>query len=547
MIIIKYNWLTKVLILILLTTFFACSTSKQEYKKRFYDLVLEDYKGGITLDTNYIKDLAVFSVIEGSRLQQTYRYAESILEFQEALKYDSSASIEYAMARSYSFLGKYETAIDILQSALKKEPDFIPAMELLVDIYAKMKLTNNAITILNHIINLEPKRSRKIFLGQLYESIDPNKAITTYEELLAEKTEPEILIRIATLYEKLDKKDKMIETYSKLLQYSQVQPIDYDRMINVFLENQDYQRVMIVLDSVKSKFLDDDINYFYNLVASSLIDDSTEASNEYSRKIINYIENHFYFDWRMNMIGGFLAEKLNDSLTTIKLFNRALKSDSIADIPLSISQYYQRKNDYKKAIEILDEYNQKFPTNISFPLYKSYIYQYIKQEEKALSEAQKALLINDKNTEVLSLIGLLYDHLGKYDSCEIAYRKVLLLEPDNALVNNNLAYSMAERGINLDTALLLSQKSLNLEPDNPSYLDTYGWIHYQLGNYELALDYIKKAISAGEENAEVLEHLGFIYLKLNQKNEAIDAWKKSLNFEKNEELESQLKILLDNK
>ncbi|MBQ6956219.1 MAG: hypothetical protein IJP80_06365, partial [Bacteroidales bacterium] len=53
----------------------------------------------------------------------------------------------------------------------------------------------------------------------------------------------------------------------------------------------------------------------------------------------------------------------------------------------------------------------------------------------------------------------------------------------------------------------MSRRTLDAEPDNHYYLDTYGWILHRLGRDEEALKYIEKAMQRGEESEEVKEHL----------------------------------------
>ena len=57
----------------------------------------------------------------------------------------------------------------------------------------------------------------------------------------------------------------------------------------------------------------------------------------------------------------------------------------------------------------------------------------------------------------------------------------------NALACNNFAYYIAlYRPQKLSKAKRLSEKSLALDPKNPSYLDTYGYILYLQGDLESA-------------------------------------------------------------
>jgi len=111
------------------------------------------------------------------------------------------------------------------------------------------------------------------------------------------------------------------------------------------------------------------------------------------------------------------------------------------------------------------------------------------------------------------------------------YEEALRINPDFALALNNYAYSLAERGMQLDRALTMARKALEEAPDNASYLDTMGWIYYRLGRYRDAESYVKKAISRGEVSAVVHEHMGDIYFKLNDTDRALEHWNAALKLD----------------
>jgi Tfp pilus assembly protein PilF len=87
----------------------------------------------------------------------------------------------------------------------------------------------------------------------------------------------------------------------------------------------------------------------------------------------------------------------------------------------------------------------------------------------------------------------------------------------------------------LKKAERMSSKTVELEPKNSTYLDTYAWILYQQGNYSLAKFYIERAIdnlTKEEDPGVVLEHYGDI-LWMNSKDtkkddgKALEIWQKS--------------------
>jgi Tfp pilus assembly protein PilF len=82
----------------------------------------------------------------------------------------------------------------------------------------------------------------------------------------------------------------------------------------------------------------------------------------------------------------------------------------------------------------------------------------------------------------------------------------------------------------MDKAEAMSKKSLEKEPQNASYLDTYGWILYQRGKYEEAAKYIIQSLDIEKNNAEVNEHYGDVQYKLGNVDKAVEYWKNAKQY-----------------
>ena len=66
--------------------------------------------------------------------------------------------------------------------------------------------------------------------------------------------------------------------------------------------------------------------------------------------------------------------------------------------------------------------------------------------------------------------------MGKFDEI---YIKLINTDDKDAQAYNNYAYSL-ERNVKLDQALEMAKKAIEIEPENPSYLDTIGWVYFKL-------------------------------------------------------------------
>ena len=98
----------------------------------------------------------------------------------------------------------------------------------------------------------------------------------------------------------------------------------------------------------------------------------------------------------------------------------------------------------------------------------------------------------------------------------------------NADALNYLGYLLADRGQQLDEAIRLVRRALDIEPNNPSYLDSLGWAYYRRGDYDDAEKYLTPAAQQMPRNATVQDHMGDVLAKRGRWQDAIAAWTRAL-------------------
>lgn len=153
------------------------------------------------------------------------------------------------------------------------------------------------------------------------------------------------------------------------------------------------------------------------------------------------------------------------------------------------------------------------------------------QFEKAIENLEEASELPARSplkTNIYSSLGNAYAATKKWDQAFEQYEQSLNIDAENALVLNNYAYYLAQQQINLSKAEQMARKATELDPENPSFLDTLGWVFYQQKEYENADKFIRKAVETGQASAEVLEHMGDVLNKLDQTEEAKTWWQKAL-------------------
>lgn len=123
-------------------------------------------------------------------------------------------------------------------------------------------------------------------------------------------------------------------------------------------------------------------------------------------------------------------------------------------------------------------------------------------------------------------MGDAYNSLKQTEKSYSSYDQALKNNPTNDHVLNNYSYFLSLEKKNLDKAIEMSTKLVALHPDNPTYLDTHGWVLYTFGKYEEAEKYLKKAASL-QEDGTIIEHYGDVLFKLGKTDEAVKQWEKA--------------------
>ena len=86
----------------------------------------------------------------------------------------------------------------------------------------------------------------------------------------------------------------------------------------------------------------------------------------------------------------------------------------------------------------------------------------------------------------------------------------------------------ADRGEKLPEALKIIRRAVELEPQNPAYLDSLGWVYFKTGQYTLAAESLRKAIERTSNDPAILDHLGEVYEKTGDLKLAVTQWERSM-------------------
>lgn len=277
---------------------------------------------------------------------------------------------------------------------------------------------------------------------------------------------------------------------------------------------------------------------------------SFDSTNLLFEKLINLKQNNNDY---LNKYIGFLYD--NKQYVEVERYIRL----SIDSFPENFSgwEYYFNLLMAQSRFEELKRHSLKaleyFPNHSIVYFFIGYSNFSLKNYNESINFLEIGLDYTSDNLDLQKQFYLFlaesYHSISNDKKSDFYFEKYLALDKSNAYVLNNYAFYLSKRSVNLDKAIEMSRKSIEIEPFNSSFLDTYAYILYILNDVDRALNYIERAYKqGGSSNYVIVEHYGDILYKKNNLDEALERWKEafSLNRNNNSLLEKINKIELEN-
>ena len=271
-----------------------------------------DSKETLKTLTNADKDAAQQMFIDASMLDLDGKYAEAILDYQEALNIDPSAGIYYALGKDYLRLSKVPQALKNSRKSVDLEPQNVEYLTLLGTIYTFTRNTDSAKVVFEKIISIDPTDvNAKFNLAQTYEADQPLKSLELYKDIL-ELTGPEwnILIKIADLNERLGQTDETVKTAEELLELNPSSLELQKMLIQSYIQNEKYDKAINAVNNSLEIFPDDISLVELKGNAYVKMKQWEKGAEEY-KKILS--KQNVPFEIKMRIGGAFYAESLKDS------------------------------------------------------------------------------------------------------------------------------------------------------------------------------------------------------------------------------------------
>jgi tetratricopeptide (TPR) repeat protein len=564
MIHIAFHYTRSTAVLLFLLTLWGCSGAKETMDTAVPKTVI---KG--TSDTKR----ALSYLVSGELYAAKDQHAQAILEYQDGIKLapDESA-LHFATAKSYRALGKSESALTYAERAARldtvnkwynellgglyfdlkkfdmsaaefekfsrKDPQNADALQLLAMAQVGAQEYDKAIKTLDRVAAISGfdlmTMSRKFDLQMMLKRED-DAILTLWQMIITDPDNLELYQRLGELNLFKGRYDDALRAYNDLLQRNPNDPRALVAICEIYVKKKEWSNFETTVSTLFSDTRlskEDKMNVGYIYLERAEKDSVMLKPAEI---VVARFRKEYPTDWQPYWFLGIIHLRQQHFGDAITALNQVVKmKPDMAPAWENLSLAYLQKKSYPDAIQTLKTALQKLPSaTFRMRALLGLTMAEAGNDLDAVRALEESLQYIDTDTamavQVYSTLGISYDRMGKTAECERSYDAALRYDPDNALVLNNLAYSLAERDKDLPRSLEMAKVAVEKEPGNGAYLDTIGWVYYKLGNYEEAKKWILKAVDAGRESPAVLEHAGDVFHKLGDKSNALKYWQKALD------------------
>lgn len=241
------------------------------------------------------------------------------------------------------------------------------------------------------------------------------------------------------------------------------------------------------------------INNYMGLYAQA--EEQTDAMAMYFRRAYELNPQEYWYNHHVLLLQS--DDKKIQQKAVKQMAELAKKDTKNAELHGVLQKAYIVQKQYRQALDVQDRLDSINGYDAMSAMQRYRLNAMMKNNKQAIYEIERYLDIDPDNYQFQVFRMQLYEQTHQPPEKMVpAYEAVLRMDSRNIVVMNNLAWNLCLLGKNLMQAEELSRITIMREPSNPIYLDTYGWIMYQLGDCQSALFYLERAIENSGEKVE---------------------------------------------
>ena len=477
----------------------------------------------LTQDNPQIAERAVRVAVYGQDLEAAIIAAQRWIELDPG-RVEARQVIAAIYVRQDKIQEAFSYLDDLIQTSDLEDAQLFPP---LLGILAREKNANTVLAVSLLIAQKNPDRAYAQYLhGMLsaqngraeaaLEYIDRSIALEEIEGVHA--TRAKILLG-------LGRSDEAVLSLSKAVENNpddQALRLTYARLL---VDIKDYEKARIQFEKLHMAS-PDDAELLYTLGLLSLESQRLDDAEKYMKKLVDLNQREGEAQYYLGRI--FENRKQYDA--AIEWYEKVHVGDYKFDAQLRIADMLGLSGRTDEAVQHLDAIlkgSQSDGSLVRTYIAKGELLRAARRYEEAMAVFNTALEIVPGNSDLLYSRALVAERLGRIDMLEADIKLILKTEPNNAHALNALGFTLADQTERYDEAYAYIKRAIEINPDDAAIIDSWGWIHYRLGDYDKAIELLRKALSRFDD-AEIASHLGEVLWVSGKQDEARSIWQKAL-------------------
>jgi tetratricopeptide (TPR) repeat protein len=468
-----------------------------------------------------------------------------------------------ALAEFYDDSKDYASAIKIYEKTYKRFPIKKNLLYFLARCYALNGEINKSIKVLDKLENrVGQNKMISVEKSRLYIYDNKHKkAIKVIDDLIKKyPIDADLYVIRGDIKREIKNNDEALEDYNKALELdpgcagAQMSLCSYYSDVYNLDQMEHYALMILANESVsfqeKTRFIDFALKLYQNRPdyiekIDQIFDTVIKANPESTEALLMYAN---------------ILNELNNTEKMLEVLYSAVLLDEkclTCHQQLIATVVYTEETDVLKVQQLVEQALKHFPEDAYLLFVEGSIYLTGGDELSAFEYYKKAVENVSAQSKLSEQIYLALSGMHIPEAMMFT-REGIHLYPQNLMLLNNYAYNVAVywaknkeymseaklsefQGI-LDEAEKISESTVKADAINPYYLDTYAYILFLQGKYNLAKFYLEQALNYDKEaNYEVLEHYGDVLNALGEKEIAVKYWEAAYLLNQTEELSNKIK------
>ena len=496
------------------------------------DQAIEEYRKGLRVDPNsvFLKIRIAKLYFSNSEMSAAIEMADEISLFQV-----EEVSDLLELAKIYAGTGHSDKSLLILDRVIENAPTHDKGYISKAMLLLGLKQSAEAKAVLEAGVTRVPHSPEiQYYLGVLMSEEGRTEEAQKHFEKSIQLRENfrQAYQSLASLYEDQEQNEKAANVYERYLQHVNPHYKEFRlQLVRLYLRGKLYSQALAQLGQILEDHPDDLNARVRVALIYGEMGNYQQAINELI-DILHARPNEL----RVRDYLGLMYEEMKDYDQATKTYQANLQINAnYYDSLLHLGFLSYRQKQYEEAISPLTQAKHIHPKRSEPYLLLGLTYLQQEQFLLATKEFQEGVQHDPTNADLHFNLGTVYDKLDRFDDVVQEMERTLTLEPEHADALNYLGYSYADRGVQVEEALKLTQRAVELKPNNGYYIDSLGWALFKVGRSEEALATINRALLLVSDDPVIFEHLGEIHLQRQELEKAQKAWKRSIELDSSNE------------